>query len=126
MHVALLTARGFPFRRDALSTWCRLLVDGLDRHTFHLRTLTERPVSEMPVRPLGPNVASVEAVGLQVTGRRTGAPEDAAIAGAVLLCRGMLSDDARGLTMLGAGLRRLAAVAAHDPDPLGGTPLAGI
>ncbi len=127
MRVALLTAGGFPFRRDALSTWCRLLVDGLDRHTFHLRTLTDRPSGTTLTRPLGPNVASAEAARLPVTSRRrTGRRDDDATAGAVLVCRGMLSGDAHAATMLSAGLRRLARVAADQPDPLRDVPLADV
>ncbi len=127
MRVALLTAGGYPYRRDALSTWCRLLVTGLDRCTFHLRTLTDRPVGGPPPGPLPGHVADAAAIAVGTAARRPpGDRREAAVAGAALLCRGLLGGDRHSRAMVADGLRRLAAVAADDTDPLRDVPLAAL
>ena len=62
MRVALLNEGAYPYQSGGVSTWCQQLVTGLDRHTFHLVTLTgvveRRPVAY----PLPVNVATVNPV----------------------------------------------------------------
>src|SRR4051812_347914 len=126
LRIALLTAGGYPYRRDGLSSWCRHLVGGLDSHEFHLRTLVDREQGSPPY-PLPANVAGAAAVGGGAGARRPAgrrAPE-ARIA-AVLLCRGMLGDERHGGAMVADALHRLALLAADDPDPLRDVALAEI
>ena len=52
MRVCLLTGGGYPYRRDALSGWCRTLVEGLDRFRFDLLTVTDREPPGGPAYPL--------------------------------------------------------------------------
>jgi glycosyltransferase involved in cell wall biosynthesis len=124
MRIGLLTAGGYPYRRDALSTWCRLLVEGLDQHTFHLRTLTDRVPDGPPALRLPAHVASAAAVPVEAirptSADRTG---DMTVA-AALLCRGLLGGDDRGLAMVKDALVRLAEHG--DGDPLRGVPLADL
>lgn len=126
LRVALLTAGGYPFRRDGLSSWCRHLVSALDTHEFHLRALVGRAPGPPPY-PLPPNVAGAEAVVVGPGRRRPAAARttDAAVA-AVLLCRGLLGDERHGVAMVADGLHRLARLAAADPDPLRDVGLAEI
>ncbi|GAA0801169.1 DUF3492 domain-containing protein [Spirilliplanes yamanashiensis] len=126
LRVALLTAGGYPYRRDGLSSWCRLLVGALDDHEFHLRTLVDTRTGPPPY-PLPANAASAEAVVVGPGARRPGTA-GAAEAGvaAVLLCRGLLGDERHGAAMVTDALRRLARLAADDPDPLRDVALAEI
>ncbi len=128
LRIALLTAGGYPYRRDGLSSWCRQLVESLDGHEFHLCTLTDREAGPPPY-PLPPNVAGAAAVVLGPAGPRRAADDDRAgdaTTAAVLLCRGVLGDDRHGDAMVADALRRLAGLAAAHPDPLRAVPLADI
>src|SRR4029453_16003807 len=61
-RVCLLTGGGYPYRRDALSGWCRTLVGGLRRFRFDLLTVTDREPPSAPAYPLPLNVGSAQAV----------------------------------------------------------------
>jgi glycosyltransferase involved in cell wall biosynthesis len=132
MRICLLTGGGYPYRRDALGGWCRTLVDGLDRFTFDLLTVTDREPATGPAYRLGRNVASVRAATLAPDERRRGDGSDAATAAAVLLCRGLLGEQENADELFAGGLRRLAELAAPAPpgeparSPLSGTPLADV
>ena len=120
-RVCLLTGGGYPFRRDALSGWCRTLVEGLRRFRFELLTVTDREPPSAPAYPLPLNVGSARAeqIGRKaVRERRRGDPNDGGNSAAGLLCHGLL-DESR----FAAGLRGLAELAAERPDPLAGVPL---
>ncbi|MCA2215122.1 DUF3492 domain-containing protein [Jidongwangia harbinensis] len=117
MRICLLTGGGYPYRRDALGGWCRTLVDGLDRFTFDLLTITDREPTGGPAYRLGRHVASAHAVTLARDERRRGDADEAATAAAVLLCRGLLGEQDHADEMFAAGLRQLADIAVP-----GGTP----
>ncbi|WP_307872784.1 DUF3492 domain-containing protein [Paractinoplanes ovalisporus] len=61
-RICLLTGGGYPYRRDALSGWCRTLVEGLRRYRFELLTVTDREPPAAPAYPLPLNVGSARAV----------------------------------------------------------------
>ncbi len=127
LRIALLTAGGYPYRRDGLSSWCRHLVESLDGHEFHLHTLLERDAG-LPPYPLPANVAGAAAVVLGPAGRRPAdggraGSDGAATTAAVQLCRGVLGGDPHAGAMVADALRRLAGLAAADPDPLRAVPL---
>lgn len=120
-RVCLLTGGGYPYRRDALSGWCRTLVEGLRRFRFDLLTVTDREPPSGPAYPLPLNVGSARAVQIGRDAgreRRRGDPNDAGKTAAGLLCQGLF-DGGR----FAAGLRGLAELAAERPDPLAGVPL---
>ncbi len=124
MRAALLTAGGYPYRRDALSAWCRLLVDSLPEVTFELCALTDGPPTAPPPLRLPPHVAGVTALPLTAaTGPRDPQRVADATVAAALLCRGLA--DGGDPIMVADALRRLAAPA-DDPDPLAGVPLAAL
>lgn len=60
----MLTGGGYPYRRDALSGWCRSLVEGLRRFRFELLTVTDREPPTAPAYPLPLNVGSSRAVAI--------------------------------------------------------------
>jgi glycosyltransferase involved in cell wall biosynthesis len=123
-RVCLLTGGGFPYRRDALSGWCRTLVEGLRRFRFDLLTVTDREPPSGPAYPLPRNVGSASAVqiGRELPReRRRGDHNEAGRGAAHLLCRGLLED-----RQFAAGLRGLAELAAERADPLAGVPLADL
>ncbi len=123
-RICLLTGGGYPYRRDALSGWCRTLVEGLRRFRFDLLTVTDREPPSAPAYPLPLNVGSARA--LQIgrdsgRDRRRGDHNEAGRGAAALLCRGLL--DGAGFA---AGLRGLAELAGERPDPLAAVPLADL
>jgi len=121
-RVCLLTGGGYPYRRDALSGWCRTLVEGLRRFRFELLTVTDREPPSAPAYPLPLNVASARAVAVAPgpPERRRGDAHDRAAAAAALLCTGLLGEREEHF---GQGLRQIAALAADRPAPLAGVPL---
>jgi glycosyltransferase involved in cell wall biosynthesis len=120
-RVCLLTGGGYPFRRDALSGWCRTLVEGLRRFGFDLLTVTDREPPSAPAYPLPLNVRSAKAVQVgrePVRERRRGDSNETGRGAAHLLCKGLLEE-----RPFATGLRALAELAAERPDPLAGVPL---
>jgi glycosyltransferase involved in cell wall biosynthesis len=122
VRICLLTGGGYPFRRDALGGWCRTLVDGLDRHTFRLLTITDREPPGGPVYPLPRHVASAQAVAPAHEHRRPPRGDSRATAAASLLCRGLLAESEAAGELFTKGLYELAVLAAHD-NPLSTVPL---
>ncbi|MFC7275116.1 DUF3492 domain-containing protein [Paractinoplanes rhizophilus] len=123
-RVCLLTGGGYPYRRDALSGWCRTLVQGLRRFRFDLLTVTDREPPSAPAYPLPLNVGSASAVQINrepARERRRGDSNESGRGAAHLLCRGLLDAD-----RFAAGLRGLAELATERPDPLTGVPLADL
>jgi glycosyltransferase involved in cell wall biosynthesis len=123
-RVCLLTGGGYPYRRDALSGWCRTLVEGLRRFRFDLLTVTDREPPAAAAYPLPLNVGSARAVQISrepARDRRRGDANETGRGAAHLLCRGLLEQD-----RFGAGLRGLAELAGERPDPLTGVPLADL
>ncbi|GIE93676.1 DUF3492 domain-containing protein [Paractinoplanes rishiriensis] len=123
-RVCLLTGGGYPYRRDALSGWCRSLVEGLRRFRFDLLTVTDREPPAAPAYPLPLNVGSARAVQVSrepARERRRGDHNETGRGAAHLLCRGLLEQG-----RFTAGLRGLAELADERPDPLGGVPLADL
>jgi hypothetical protein len=109
LRAGLLTADGYPFRRDALGDWCRTLVEDLAHVTFDLLTVVDREPPTAPAYPLPGHVASARAMVVAPESERTGGGQDRdAVAAAVLMCRGLLSEPAQADQMFAAGLRRLA------------------
>jgi glycosyltransferase involved in cell wall biosynthesis len=125
-RVCLLTGGGYPYRRDALSGWCRTLVEGLRRFRFELVTLADREPPAAPAYPLPLNVGSARAVAvgreIRRSERRRGDQGEAVAQASGLLCRGMLDDELAGDEFL-EGLRRLAGLAADGPSVLASAPL---
>jgi polysaccharide biosynthesis protein PelF len=128
-RICLLTGGGYPYRRDALSGWCRTLVEGLRRFRFELLTVTDREPPSAPAYPLPLNVGSARAVALgrdaRRAERRRGADAEAVQQAAGLLSRGMLggaeqSDD----ELFAQGLRQIAEPAIQHPGIVAGLPLA--
>ena len=122
MRICLLTAGGYPYRRDALGGWCRTLVDGLRHVTFDLLTIVDRKPSAGPAYPLPMHVASARAVlvGPAPATKQRGRPDPDAGAAAELLCRGLITGPDRAVA---EGLRRLVLL----PDaPLSRVPLADL
>ena len=119
-RICLLTGGGYPYRRDALAGWCRTVVEGLPDVTFDLLAVTDREPQGTPAYPLPPNVASLRAVALHRDERPRG---DVVSPAAVLLCRGLLGEQANAHEMFAEGLRRLLGGGA---DPLAGVPLADL
>ncbi|MFG1988810.1 DUF3492 domain-containing protein [Actinoplanes sp. NPDC048988] len=103
-RVCLLTGGGYPYRRDALSGWCRTLVEGLRRFRFELLTVTDREPPSAPAYPLPFNVRSARAVAVGRDSarpeRRRGDSDDRVRAAASLLSRGLLG---AGISPLDAG-----------------------
>ncbi|GAA0458397.1 hypothetical protein Ade02nite_07730 [Paractinoplanes deccanensis] len=136
-RICLLTGGGYPYRRDALSGWCRTLVEGLRRFRFELLTVTDREPPSAPAYPLPLNVRSAHAVAVGRDSarpeRRRGDADDPGRAAATLLCEGLVEradgpdeadrPDHAGRAFAG-GLRRLAELAAERPAALGALPLA--
>ncbi|SNY14177.1 DUF3492 domain-containing protein [Paractinoplanes atraurantiacus] len=95
-RVCLLTGGGYPYRRDALSGWCRTLVEGLRRFRFELLTVTDREPPSAPAYPLPFNVRSARAVAIDRSSarpeRRRGDSDDRVRSAAALLSRGLLGD----------------------------------
>ncbi|MEU4242122.1 DUF3492 domain-containing protein [Actinoplanes sp. NPDC026619] len=123
-RVCLLTGGGYPFRRDALSGWCRTLVEGLRRFRFDLLTVTDREPPSVPAYPLPLNVRSAEAVQIGRNlgrERRRGDNNETGRGAAHLLCRGLVEE-----SRFAGGLRGLAELAAERPDPLTNVPLADL
>jgi glycosyltransferase involved in cell wall biosynthesis len=123
-RVCLLTGGGYPYRRDALSGWCRTLVEGLRRFRFDLRTVTDREPPSAPAYPLPLNVGSASAVqigGEPARERRRGDHNETGRGAAHLLCRGLVEEN-----RFATGLRGLAELAGERPDPLAGVPLADL
>jgi len=127
MRICLLTGGGYPFRRDALGGWCRTLVDGLARFRFDLVSICDREPPGGPAYALPGHVDSARAVALpRETPRREGRDEHATGA-AVLLCRGLVTEQddefARGLL----GLAMLAeGRTVAGGSPLNAVPLADV
>jgi hypothetical protein len=120
-RVCLLTGGGYPFRRDALSGWCRTLVEGLRRFGFDLLTVTDRETPSATAYPLPLNVRSAKAVQVgrePARERRRGDHNETGRGAAHLLCRGLLEE-----RRFATGLRSLAELATERPDPLAGVPL---
>jgi glycosyltransferase involved in cell wall biosynthesis len=106
-RVCLLTGGGYPFRRDALSGWCRTLVEGLRRYRFDLLTVTDREPPSVPAYPLPLNVRSADAVQTgRAAGRerRRGDSNETGRGAAYLLCRGLVEAGPAGVSPAGAGL----------------------
>ena len=127
-RVCLLTGGGYPYRRDALSGWCRTLVEGLRRFRFELLTVTDREPPSTPAYPLPLNVGSARAVAV---GRDSVRPEknrgdtdDRARSATVLLCKGLLGEHDDAEEIFADGLRELAGLAGERPAVLSGLPLA--
>jgi glycosyltransferase involved in cell wall biosynthesis len=114
--VCLLTGGGYPYRRDALSGWCRTLVEGLRRVRFELLTVLDRDPPPTPAYPMPFNVVSARAVavGAGPAERRRGDHRDAAARFATALVG---EDD--------SVLRELARLADEQPGALASLPLAG-
>jgi glycosyltransferase involved in cell wall biosynthesis len=127
MRICLLTGGGYPFRRDALGGWCRTLVDGLDRFTFDLLTVTDREPPGGPVYALPGHVASATAVPLSRETRREDS-NDNATAAAVLMCRGLLGEAAPAAAddLFTQGLLGLAMLARSAGHPLNAVPLTDV
>jgi polysaccharide biosynthesis protein PelF len=126
-RICLLTGGGYPYRRDALSGWCRTLVEGLRRFRFDLLTVTDREPPSATAYPLPLNVGSARAVALNRDpgrpDRRRGAAGD--IAGAAdLLCRGLLGERPDAERLFADGLRRLADLTGGIGGSPAGMPLA--
>jgi glycosyltransferase involved in cell wall biosynthesis len=122
MRICLLTGGGYPFRRDALGGWCRTLVDGLDRFTFDLLTITDREPPGGPAYALPRQVESARAVALGRDVRRREGNDDHASTAAALLCRGLLAEPgAEQADRLFAD--GLAALAESGNNPLHAVPL---
>lgn len=121
-RICLLTGGGYPYRRDALSGWCRTLVQGLRRFRFELLTVTDREPPAAPAYPLPLNVGSARAVATSRAGsrqeRRRGTDGDLARAAATLLCQGLIGDHPD--EVFAGGLRRVA----ENPALLPALPLA--
>ena len=125
-RICLLTGGGYPYRRDALSGWCRTLVEGLRRFRFELLTVTDREPPSAPAYRLPLNVGSARAVPIPReparAERRRGDGGDAARRAGVLLCQGLVAEQAA--TVFGEGLRQLAELAGDRPAAPVGMPLA--
>lgn len=121
-RICLLTGGGYPYRRDALSGWCRTLVEGLRRFRFELLTVTDREPPPAPAYPLPLNVGSARAVAVGRDStrheRRRGAVGDLARAAATLLCQGLVGENSED--DFAGGLRRVA----ENPAALPALPLA--
>ncbi|MCY1140331.1 DUF3492 domain-containing protein [Actinoplanes sp. Pm04-4] len=134
-RICMLTGGGYPYRRDALSGWCRTLVEGLRRFRFELLTVTDREPPPAPAYPLPLNVGSARAVAIpgavasraviknesrreRNERRRTEAELGQAAAG--LLCRGLIREENDVGRAFADGLRRVA----ERPSMLLSLPLA--
>jgi len=119
----MLTGGGYPYRRDALSGWCRTLVEGLLGFRFELLTVTDREPPSATAYPLPLNVDSARAVavGHQST-RHDTTRDDGGLArtAADLLCQGLIGDRDNAAELFADGLRRVA----ETPTTLAGLPLA--
>jgi glycosyltransferase involved in cell wall biosynthesis len=116
--VCLLTGGGYPYRRDALSGWCRTLVEGLRRVRFELLTVVDRDPPSTPAYPLPLNVASARAVALATeAGRAERRHKARAKEVAAQLAGGLVGED-------DPGLPAIARLVADDPGALGSMPLA--
>jgi glycosyltransferase involved in cell wall biosynthesis len=132
VRVALLNEGAYPYQSGGVSTWCQQLVTGLDRHVFHLVTLTgiveRRPVAY----PLPANVATVNPVAVwdrpvAVSGRLTRRRHRrAATTAAIQLCHGLLSAGQDSALAFRSGLAALAELAAGGCHPLHDVPLADV
>jgi glycosyltransferase involved in cell wall biosynthesis len=132
VRVALLNEGAYPYQSGGVSTWCQQLVTGLDRHTFHLVTLTgiveRRPVAY----PLPANVATVNPVAVwdrpvAVSGRLARRRHRrAATTAAIQLCHGLLGEEQERATAFRTGLSALAELAAGGCHPLHDVPLADV
>ena len=121
-RICLLTGGGYPYRRDALSGWCRTLVEGLRRFRFELLTVTDREPPSAPAYPLPINVSAARAVSVARNSGRPAKPDDRARDATALFCRGLLDEHAD--RTFADGLRRLAELAEERPAALAGLPLA--
>ena len=128
MRICLLTGGGYPFRRDALGGWCRTLVDGLDRHSFDLVTVTDREPPGRPAYPLPGHVTSATAVPLGREDRRREGTDDNATAAATLLCQGLISEPEpiAADDQFAKGLAGLALLAESADQPLSAVPLTDV
>jgi glycosyltransferase involved in cell wall biosynthesis len=126
-RICLLTGGGYPYRRDALSGWCRTLVEGLRRFRFELLTVTDREPPSVPAYPLPLNVGSSRAVAISLQAvraeRRRGPDGDLAQRAAGLLCRGMLGEAEHSDQLFAQGLRQIAEPAVERPAIIAGLPL---
>nr|WP_296073864.1 DUF3492 domain-containing protein [uncultured Actinoplanes sp.] len=117
-RVCLVTGGGYPYRRDALSGWCRTLVEGLRRFPFELLTVVDRDPPATPAYPLPLNVVSARAAAPATASPRLGRDDrEQARAVAALLAGGLVGDQE---PQFGQGLRDLAG----RPELLGAVPLA--
>jgi glycosyltransferase involved in cell wall biosynthesis len=117
-RVCLVTGGGYPYRRDALSGWCRTLVEGLRRFRFELLTVLDRDPPATPAYPLPLNVSSARvAVPATESERLRRDDRDEAKAVAARLAGGLVSDQEQEF---GQGLRDLAG----RPNLVGTIPLA--
>jgi glycosyltransferase involved in cell wall biosynthesis len=127
-RICLLTGGGYPYRRDALSGWCRTLVEGLRRFRFELLTVTDREPPSAPAYPLPLNVGSARAVAIgreaRRAERRRGADAEAVQRAAGLLSRGILGGAEQSDELFAQGLRQIAEPAIRHPGIVAGLPLA--
>jgi glycosyltransferase involved in cell wall biosynthesis len=127
-RICLLTGGGYPYRRDALSGWCRTLVEGLRQFRFELLTVTDREPPSTPAYPLPLNVGSARAVTISLQAgrpeRRRGADGETVQRAAGLLCRGLLGDAGHSDPLFAQGLRQIAEPAVERPAMIPGLPLA--
>jgi glycosyltransferase involved in cell wall biosynthesis len=127
-RICLLTGGGYPYRRDALSGWCRTLVEGLRRFRFELLTVTDREPPSAPAYPLPINVGSARAVAFTLqaghTDRKRDPGGDTVQRAAGLLCRGMLGEAGHSDQLFAQGLRQIAEPAVERPAIIAGLPLA--
>ncbi len=148
-RICLLTGGGYPYRQDALSGWCRTLVEGLADYRFALITVTDREAPAAPAYPLPANVISAQATALprdrdryrdqspgheqhrnqrrrhdqhREHGRRERPNGNTGASAAALLCAGLLGNTDREQSFT-AGLRQLAQLAVADPSALATTSL---
>jgi glycosyltransferase involved in cell wall biosynthesis len=132
MRVALINEGTYPYVSGGVSTWCHQLTTGLDRHEFTLVAISAYAGRQRPAYALPANVTAV--TGVPVWDRAVSAPgrfarhrhRRAATAAAGLLCRGLLGDGPAAGELFGAGLRRLAELAAGGAHPLHDVPLAEV
>jgi len=128
MRVALITDDSYPYVKGGAGDWCHRLLHGLDQHTFHVVALRgdrrREPAYALPLNALLHPLAERRTVPVGRLARHR--HRRAATAAAVLLCRGLLTDDEQGAAMFAESLRLLADLTATGADPMRGVPLADV